>query len=130
MKDQKSQSQLAMKMLLTKSPLHIMKIAKDNEEKINSYLKGGIIEGYNGDEDTISGLGVAAFLVVLVLVIGLFIWNIVAFIKYKDTYADWATAVIILLYFMSGGIASLIAIYLLRNTKNTSFSYGCAYGKN
>lgn len=130
MKDQKSQSQLAMKMLLTQSPLQIMKIAKDNEEKINAYLKGDIIEGYNDDEGAIEGLGIVAFLVVLVLGIGLFIWNIIAFMKYKDTYAGWAIVVILLLYFMSGGFASLIAIYLLRNTKNTSFSYGRGYIKN
>ena len=127
MKDQKFQSQIAVKMLLTQNPLQIMKIAKDNEEKINAYIKGDIIEGYNDDGSLIvAGLSVGMFLLVLVLAFGLFIWNIVAFMKYKDTYAGWSIAVILLLYFMSGGIASLIAIYLLRNTKNTnsSFSYG------
>lgn len=100
---------------------------KDNKEYISAYLDGKtVIEFYDSfddnkklsnDDKKILGMGIAFFLILLVINIAIWIWSVYALVKFWDKLPGWAKAVGVLgvLPIIPGGcIVTLIVVYSVK----------------
>ena len=98
---------------------NMLKIYRDNRDEVNAYFKGQPVEGYQGDHhrnnDTFSSFGgIAMFMVILLIVAGIWIWALVVTVKYWSILPVWAQiiSVIGLLPTGVGPVISLIVVYI------------------
>lgn len=102
---------------------NMLKIYRDNRDEVNAYFKGQPVEGYQGDHhhhhdnnnDTFSAFGgIAMFMVILLIVAGIWIWALVVTVKYWSILPVWAQiiSVIGLLPTGVGPVISLIVVYI------------------
>lgn len=88
---------------------------KNNKEIIHAYLKGDVIEGYtNKNDNKVLGMGIAAFLGLLVLGLILWVWALYILVKYWDELEDWAKilGILSLLFGLGGPIVTIIVVYI------------------
>jgi hypothetical protein len=125
-----NQSKQILKILVTKSPFKIIQTLQENKVLINTYLKGETYEGLNGDTGSGIATGLTAvWIIILVLLsIILFVWNIWAFMEYAKTMPTWAVITAVILFFFTGGIFSLIMIYAFKGQKSSYSSFHNTYG--
>jgi hypothetical protein len=104
---------------------------QNNRPLIRAYLKGDNLEnftqnsGNDKNANTIFDVSIGLFLVIFLINISLFIWSLVALVKFWHEMPDWAKAVsIVLILFQMTPIALLI-IYLSRghDGKNSGFRF-------
>ena len=97
-----------------------IKAYQENKSLINAYLKKESIENFNGDGDNsggtkILGFEIGFFLLILAISIGLWIWAIVALVKYWKFLPSWAKVlgIIGVLPILPGGpIVTLLCVYI------------------
>jgi hypothetical protein len=86
-----------------------LKEFKQNKQQINAYLRHDTYEGMDGAG--IMGMGVGLFLIVLCAAIGIFIWNIVALVKFWNRMPQGAAIASLILLLFGFPPISLIVIY-------------------
>ena len=103
---------------------------KENKPLIDAYIKRQSVENFNGDGDggdgidpttktggSILGLSIGFFLLLLAVSIGIWIWAIVALIKYWDRLPDWAKVLGVLGLIPAvplGPVVTLICVYVAK----------------
>lgn len=104
-----------------------LKLYRDNKGKIDRYfakMQGKPVEGYDGgggdsnDNKTIAGVGIGLFVLILIIGLGLFIWWIIALVKfwnYMPQVSRWL-ALILGIFLPGGVIIGLIIIYATKKS--------------
>lgn len=90
-----------------------IKTYKDNRIIINATLQGQTIE--NSGDGTVLGISIVLFLVFFILFLCIWIWALVATVKYWKLLPDWAKVVSILglIPIIPGGpIVTLVVVYI------------------
>jgi hypothetical protein len=109
-----------------------MKEFQNNRPLIRAYLNGDNIENFDGGDNNdtknagkIFNLSIGLFLVVLIINMALFIWCIVALVKFWHEMPDWAKAVSLILLLFQMTPISLLIIYLSKGTggKKSGFRF-------
>ncbi len=101
------------KPLFSHSILELFRVYKDNEHIIKAHLKGESVENFKG-EGELFGVSIVLFLVVMILALSLWIWAIVALIKYGKSMPEVAMYIAIaslIIPFFGGPILTLILVY-------------------
>jgi hypothetical protein len=104
---------------------------QNNRPLIRAYLNGDNIENYKGDTSDnkdaskIMNVSIGLFLTFLLINMGLFIWCLVALVKFWHEMPDWARVVSIFLMFFQMTPVALLVIYLSRgqSSKNSGFRF-------
>ena len=99
---------------------NMLKIYRDNRHEIHAYFKGQPIEGYHDDSnndnknDTFAVFGgVALFMVIFIIMFGIWVWALVVTIKYFSILPLFAQIIAILgLLTGIGPVVTLIAVYV------------------
>lgn len=96
---------------------NMMREFKENKPLIEAYLKNQSVEGYtdtNNENGIIASLGMAMFLLLFTVVVGIWIWAVVVTIKYWNVLPVWAQvlAIVGLLTGVGGPIMTLIVVYI------------------
>ena len=112
-------------MLLKYSLFELLKEHNKNKKSIHAKLKGETIEGYtdSGDTAKILGLSVIPFLIVLLISLVIWIWALVATVKYWNQLPEWAKVISILgiLPILPGGpIVTLVVVYIAKGGEKGS----------
>lgn len=90
-----------------------IKTYKENRIIINATLQGQTIE--NSGDGTVLGISIVLFLVFFILFLCIWIWALVATVKYWKLLPDWAKVVSILglIPIIPGGpIVTLVVVYI------------------
>lgn len=101
---------------------NLSKNFKENKTLIEAYFKGLPVEGFNSNGGTIMGLGVAAFLILFLIGLSVWIWAIVSLVKYWKVLPDWAKIIGLLALLpvlpIGGPIVTLIVVYVAKPKKS------------
>ena len=91
----------------------LISLYNENKDLINAYYSGESIENFKGEGGLIAGMGVATFITVLSVSLALWIWALVAIIKFWNYMPTWARVVslLALLAGIGGPVVSLIVVY-------------------
>jgi uncharacterized protein YqhQ len=107
-----------------------MKEFQANRPLIRAYLNGDNIENFDGANNTekkgkFFNLSIGLFLLIFIINIALFIWCIVAMVKFWHEIPNWAKVVSIILLIFHMTPISLLIIYLSRGkgSKNSGFRF-------
>ena len=105
------------------SLLELLNAYKDNTHLIEAYIKNQSIEGFKGDSNdddndgknaTILGMGIAIFLVLLMISLAIFITALYLLIKDWDYLPDWAKILGVLgLVLFIGPIGPIMTIVIV-----------------
>ena len=93
---------------------NMLRVAQENKDLIQSYIRGSPIECYGSSEDDplMLGMTIGTFLVILVLAFALWIWALVVTVKYWDVLPDWAKVLSVLgLLGFVGPPLTLVVVY-------------------
>lgn len=93
---------------------NMIKEFQENKPLIQAYLKNKSIEGVDDDSSKVMGMKVAAFLVLLLVSMVVWIWALVSLFKYWVILPDWAKVVglLSLLGVLGGPVVTLIVVYI------------------
>jgi len=107
----------------------VTKAYKENRQRINAYLRGDVYEGFDHTDlgpgpGAVSGLlggGIAIFIVMAIIVWGLWIWALVVTIIYFKTLPTWAKVLSVIGlcvgifgFGVLGTIMTLIVVYVVK----------------
>lgn len=106
---------------------NMLKIYRDNRHEVDAYFKGQPIEGFHGDNkkdknDAFASFGgIALFMVFLLIGAGIWIWALVATIKYWSQLPIWAQIIAVIgLVTGVGPVVTLIVVYIGKGTTGGS----------
>lgn len=77
--------------LFQHSLLELLEVYKNNQDAIKAYVKGEPVEGFS--DLAFSGMTGTAFLVVLAITIGIFIWALILTMHHWHDIPTWAKVV-------------------------------------
>lgn len=107
--------------------VNLAKEFRENKSLIEAYFKRQSVEGYNNDSGTIMGMGVAAFLIFFLIALSVWIWAVVALVKYWKVLPDWAKFIGLLALFpilpIGGPIVTLIVVYVAKPKSAYNFRH-------
>lgn len=101
--------------------INMLKVYKENHQLINAQLQGKTIEGLNGEDGATKwlGLGVAMFMILLLIGAAIWLWAIVLTIKYWKDLSDLARVFVILTLLVpqfGGPVITIIIIYATKGS--------------
>ena len=98
---------------------------RDNKELINAYVKGHTIEGMTSNDTQVLGMGVAAFLVIFLVSLAVWVWAIYVTVKYWKELPTWAQilAILGLIGFVFGPIMTLIVVYIGKSSGASKYEF-------
>ncbi len=103
---------------------NLAKEFRENKSLIEAYFKRQSVECYGDGNSTIMGIGVAAFMIVFIIGLAIWIWAVVSLVKYWKVLPDWARIVGLISLFpilpIGGPIVTLIVVYIAK--PNSAFS--------
>ena len=95
------------------SVFNLLEEYKANRSLIQSYLKGDIIEGVDGDP-VVAGMSIGLFVVIIAAVIFIWVWALTATVRYWNVIPDWAKVLALVGLFtgIGGPVMTLLVVYV------------------
>jgi len=99
----------------------LLKVYKDNKNKIESYINNQSIENYNDIKDInnvnkIMNVPIHIFLFFLIISIAFWVWALVVLTKYWKVIPNWARILGVLGLIFGFGPFTLIIVYITKST--------------
>jgi len=110
------ENQKALKVFLSTPVWKLLNEFKQNKHLIEN--ASSVREGY--DDKTpgkIMGLTVAAFVIIVIISIALYIWAIVLLIQHGNTMPAWSVIVSVIFLFLGFPIIPIILVFVTKGTK-------------
>jgi hypothetical protein len=100
----------------------LLKVYKDNKNKIESYINNQSVENYNNDinnnDNKIMNIPLGIFLFLLIISLGIWIWALIALMKYWKVLPEWARILGVFGLIFGFGPFTLIIVYVTKASKN------------
>jgi hypothetical protein len=100
------------------SMVNMCKEFNENKPLIESYFKNRSIEGYDDEDTKIMGLGIFAFIVLLLVGLAIWIWALMSLMKYWQVLPDWAKVLGLLSLIGGAPFITLIVVYIAKNSNS------------